>query len=74
MDVHLAFVRRVHSLTLCRSCSFFQPFLPGMTESELHAIMTGGFATIAGSVYGIYISFGTYAHDEWDCVDWMDGS
>ena len=29
-----------------------------MTESELHAIMTGGFATIAGSVLGIYLSFG----------------
>jgi nucleoside permease NupC len=32
--------------------------MPEMTESELHAIMTGGFATIAGSVFGIYISFG----------------
>jgi nucleoside permease NupC len=32
--------------------------MPAMTESELHAIMTGGFATIAGSVFGIYISFG----------------
>lgn len=29
-----------------------------MTESELHAIMTGGFSTIAGSVFGVYISFG----------------
>ena len=29
-----------------------------MTESELHAIMTGGFATIAGSVFGIYVFFG----------------
>jgi nucleoside permease NupC len=29
-----------------------------MTESELHAVMTGGFSTIAGSVFGIYISFG----------------
>ena len=36
-----------------------RPFMPEMTESELHAIMTGGFATIAGSVFGIYISFGT---------------
>ncbi|KAG8130696.1 hypothetical protein E2320_017271 [Naja naja] len=27
--------------------------------SELHAIMTAGFATIAGSVLGAYISFGT---------------
>ena len=35
-----------------------RPFLDGMTESELHAVMTGGFATIAGSVLGAYISFG----------------
>jgi hypothetical protein len=36
-----------------------QPFIATMTESELHAIMTGGMATIAGSVFGIYVSFGT---------------
>lgn len=35
-----------------------KPFIKDMTESELHAIMAGGFATIAGSVVGIYISFG----------------
>lgn len=35
-----------------------QPFLKDMTMSELHAIMVGGFATIAGSVLGAYISFG----------------
>lgn len=29
-----------------------------MTKSELHAVMTGGFATIAGSVLAAYISFG----------------
>ena len=29
-----------------------------MTLSELHAVMTGGFATIAGSVLGAYIGFG----------------
>lgn len=32
--------------------------MPEMTESELHAIMTGGFATIAGSVFGIYVFLG----------------
>ena len=32
-----------------------------MTTSELHAIMTGGFATIAGSVLGAFISFGVSA-------------
>ncbi|XP_052013411.1 solute carrier family 28 member 3 [Apodemus sylvaticus] len=35
-----------------------QPYLPHVTKSELHTIMTAGFATIAGSVLGAYISFG----------------
>ncbi|XP_066491550.1 sodium/nucleoside cotransporter 2-like [Tiliqua scincoides] len=35
-----------------------RPYLPDMTRSEVHAVMTGGFATIAGSVMGAYISFG----------------
>merc|ERR1712083_163766 len=38
-----------------------RPFLPNMTRSELHAVMTGGFATIAGGVLAIYISFGVQA-------------
>lgn len=38
-----------------------RPFLPKMTKSEIHAVMTGGFATIAGSVLGAYISFGISA-------------
>ena len=29
-----------------------------MTRSELHAIMTGGFATTTGRALAIYISFG----------------
>ena len=35
-----------------------KPYLPTMTPSELHAVMTGGFATIAGSVLAAYIGFG----------------
>ncbi|XP_067650596.1 solute carrier family 28 member 3-like [Haliotis asinina] len=35
-----------------------KPFLDTMTISELHAVMTGGFATIAGSVLGAYAGFG----------------
>ncbi|NXY00189.1 S28A1 protein, partial [Centropus bengalensis] len=35
-----------------------RPYLADMTRSEVHAVMTGGFATIAGSVMGAYISFG----------------
>ena len=30
-------------------------------RSEIHAVMTGGFATIAGTVLGAYINFGTCA-------------
>ncbi|XP_027470228.1 solute carrier family 28 member 3 isoform X3 [Zalophus californianus] len=35
-----------------------RPYLPHITKSELHAVMTAGFSTIAGSVLGAYISFG----------------
>lgn len=35
-----------------------RPFLHDLSNSELHAIMTGGFATIAGSVLAAYISIG----------------
>jgi CNT family concentrative nucleoside transporter len=34
-----------------------RPYLDRMTKSELTALMAGGFATIAGSVLGIYIQF-----------------
>ena len=34
-----------------------RPFIPGMTQSELHCLMVGGMATIAGSVFGAYVSF-----------------
>ncbi|PVD30723.1 hypothetical protein C0Q70_09998 [Pomacea canaliculata] len=35
-----------------------RPFLSLMTKSELHAVMVGGFATIAGGVLAAYIKFG----------------
>jgi concentrative nucleoside transporter, CNT family len=34
-----------------------RPFIGRMTSSELHCLMTGGMATIAGSVMGAYITF-----------------
>jgi len=34
-----------------------RPYLPKMTSSELNALMTGGFATIAGSVLALYMGF-----------------
>ncbi|KAL4221927.1 hypothetical protein ACF0H5_017979 [Mactra antiquata] len=33
-----------------------RPFVKDMTKSELHAVCTGGFATIAGSVLAAYIA------------------
>ena len=38
-----------------------KPYLSSLTKSELHSIMTGGFATIAGGVMAAYISFGIAA-------------
>lgn len=38
-----------------------RPFLKDMTASELHAIMVGGFATIAGGVLAGYIRMGVNA-------------
>ncbi|KAF6019720.1 hypothetical protein EB796_021948 [Bugula neritina] len=35
-----------------------RPFLPHMTNSELTAVMTGGFATIAGGVLAAFIGMG----------------
>jgi len=34
-----------------------KPFVKGMTESELNAIMVGGFATVAGGVMAMYVGF-----------------
>ncbi|OPJ82344.1 solute carrier family 28 member 3 [Patagioenas fasciata monilis] len=38
-----------------------QPYLPYITISEIHAVMTAGFSTIAGTVFGTYVSFGISA-------------
>uniref|UniRef100_A0A1B0GGV0 Putative concentrative na+-nucleoside cotransporter cnt1/cnt2 n=1 Tax=Lutzomyia longipalpis TaxID=7200 RepID=A0A1B0GGV0_LUTLO len=35
-----------------------RPYLKKLTYSEMHSIMTSGFATVAGSVLAAYISFG----------------
>src|SRR5690606_22891967 len=32
-----------------------RPFIQGMTQSELMAVMTGGFATVAGGVLAAYV-------------------
>jgi CNT family concentrative nucleoside transporter len=38
-----------------------KPFLKDMTISELHAVMVGGFATIAGGVMAFYVMMGVDA-------------
>jgi CNT family concentrative nucleoside transporter len=38
-----------------------KPYVATLTQSELHAVMAGGFATIAGGVMAAYISFGVSA-------------
>mmetsp|Transcript_5234 Transcript_5234/g.19184 ORF Transcript_5234/g.19184 Transcript_5234/m.19184 type:complete len:660 (-) Transcript_5234:68-2047(-) len=35
-----------------------KPFIGTMTRSELHAVMTGGFATVSGGILAAYTSFG----------------
>jgi CNT family concentrative nucleoside transporter len=35
-----------------------KPFVASMTLSELHAVMVGGFASIAGGVLAAYVTFG----------------
>nr|AKN21616.1 slc28a-1 [Schmidtea mediterranea] len=49
-------------LGMTESPLLIKPLLGRMTNSELHAIMTGGFATIAGSVLGAYIGYGAPAN------------
>jgi len=38
-----------------------RPYLPTMTQSELMAVMVGGFATVAGGVMAAYVRFGVDA-------------
>ena len=35
-----------------------RPFVSKLTKSELHAVMTGGFATVAGSYIAVLIHVG----------------
>ncbi|KAK7866996.1 hypothetical protein R5R35_006862 [Gryllus longicercus] len=38
-----------------------KPYIKDLTKSEIHAIMTAGFATVSGTVLAAYISFGVKA-------------
>ena len=67
MYVHCFFTR--HFCRLIHQSLIFQseapllikPYLSDLTNSELHAVLTGGFGTIAGSILAAYISFGISA-------------
>lgn len=48
-----------------------RPYLPDMTRSEVFAVMTGGFATIAGSVMGAYIAYGVSVCSICQTVIWQ---
>lgn len=43
---------------MAESCIIMKPFLYKLTKSELHAVMTGGFATVAGSYIALLIQVG----------------
>ena len=43
------------------SVMLIKPFVPHLTQAEIHQVMTSGFATIAGSVLVAYISIGVDA-------------
>ena len=40
------------------SAMLIKPYIPHLTDAELHQVMTSGFATIAGSVLAAYIGLG----------------
>ncbi|XP_054858276.1 sodium/nucleoside cotransporter 2-like [Eublepharis macularius] len=48
-------------LGMTEALLLIHPYLSELTSSEIHAVMAGGFSTIAGSVMGAYISFGVDA-------------
>ncbi|XP_076444108.1 solute carrier family 28 member 3-like [Babylonia areolata] len=43
------------------SLMVIRPFMDTMTKAELHAVMTNGFSTVAGSAIGAYVLYGVSA-------------
>ncbi|KAK2513836.1 Slc28a3 [Columba guinea] len=60
MLYHIGFMQWLVAKT--ESPLMVRPYLPYITISEIHAIMTAGFSTIAGTVFGAYVSFGLVAN------------
>lgn len=55
---HTVHTDEIDDLWQTESPLLIRPYLKDLTKSEIHAVMTGGFATIAGSVMGAFINFG----------------
>ncbi|KAK7110550.1 hypothetical protein V1264_014401 [Littorina saxatilis] len=49
-------------ISLTEAPMLLRPFLKHMTKSELHTVMTCGFASISGSVLGTYVTFNIQAN------------
>lgn len=45
-------------LGITESAFLIQPYIRLLTHSEFHAILSSGFATVAGTLLGAYVSFG----------------
>ncbi|XP_077291965.1 putative transporter YutK isoform X2 [Arctopsyche grandis] len=45
-------------LGMSESPLLIRPYIPDLTNSEIHSIMASGFATVSGTVLAAYISFG----------------
>ncbi|XP_077553725.1 solute carrier family 28 member 3-like [Haemaphysalis longicornis] len=48
-------------LGMTDSTQLIKPYLPILTKSELHCVMTCGFATISGSLFAVFTIFGVKA-------------
>lgn len=70
-----SFLQAVMGTTICESVNcaaniflgqseaplLLKPYLQDLTTSEIHCVLTSGFATVAGTVMAAYISFGASA-------------
>ncbi|XP_052842154.1 sodium/nucleoside cotransporter 1 isoform X2 [Drosophila gunungcola] len=48
-------------LSMTEGPLIIRPYIPILTISELHTICTSGYASVSGSVFGAYVSFGASA-------------
>eukprot|EP00741_Cyanophora_paradoxa_P018318 tig00000204_g17687.t1 len=48
----------VHLVGSSEASLFIKPYISALTHSEMHMVMTGGFATISGSLLVVYIQMG----------------